>query len=233
MTTPKGSQEPAIDKRRRRSPPLDYSLSQSGPSKKSRTQVPVISRGFNGSQGQSKAKAEKALAAFSHGAGEDDASSEAEGPARIVPSHLLVSRGRIGGGVPPTAGGDSSDENSLSLGYPSPAKRRPIGVYGLPLETSHPLLEDAEGEGVNLPPRLLSVLSLRSPESASAKLAREMSHTFNTIFAEADERRSRSKGEPVWEAGEIPDDDDEGDDDWASETEGWKETGLGVDDGVW
>lgn len=124
---------------------------------------------------------------------------------------------------------------------------------------------------IDLPPHLLSLLSLRSPESQAAKLHQKRARTFQGIFAApplpstqpppplAPPKHKSSKGKEkvtvlgavslppikprsagfgkkkvfgeVWGVGEEVQVgiDEEGDDDWASEVEGWKEGGGGLE----
>ncbi|KAL7411244.1 hypothetical protein BDY24DRAFT_397178 [Mrakia frigida] len=122
---------------------------------------------------------------------------------------------------------------------------------------------------IDLPPHLLSLLSLRSPESQALKLHQRRAQTFQSIFAPPPpalssarppppppvptrkksskgkekekevvaplpviKRRNldgKGKGGEVWGIGDEIEVAGDEDDDWASEVEGWKEGGGGLE----
>lgn len=102
------------------------------------------------------------------------------------------------------------------------------------------------------PPSLMSLLSLTSPNHRQGRYARLKELRYRALFnpngADAQRLRAFQKGQEAFQSGETEADDenadlhaldqdeeqgDHADDDWESESDGWKRTGVEMDDDAW
>lgn len=139
---------------------------------------------------------------------------------------------------------DSSDEDAVS-DYDDVEDEPPLP----------PLQHDTTTTTTSLPSppptaSLLSILSLSSPPPKSTKYRRLEELQYKALFNPAGEDAKRlqamKRGQEVYLPGEVEEADDlddvaleggeaggEGDDDWESESDGWKRAGREMEDDVW
>lgn len=108
---------------------------------------------------------------------------------------------------------------------------------------------------ITSPPPLLSLLSLTSPNHRQGRYARLKELRYKALFnpsgSDAQRLKAFQKGQEAFLSGEMEEDDetrafdavdddndggdkaDMADDDWESESEGWKRTGVEMDDDAW
>jgi hypothetical protein len=108
---------------------------------------------------------------------------------------------------------------------------------------------------ITSPPPLLSLLSLTSPNHRQGRYARLKELRYKALFnpsgSDAQRLKAFQKGQEAFLSGETEEDDetrafdavdddndggdkaDMADDDWESESEGWKRTGVEMDDDAW
>lgn len=102
------------------------------------------------------------------------------------------------------------------------------------------------------PPSMMSLLSLTSPNHRQGRYARLKELRYKALFnpkgSDAQKLRAFQKGQEAFVSGETEADDEEADlhaldqdeegvehadDDWESESDGWKRTGVEMDDDAW
>ena len=125
------------------------------------------------------------------------------------------------------------------------------------IDDSTPALDDTTTSQTNLslpsPPPTMSLLSLTSPNHRQGRYAKLKELRYKALFnptgLDAQRLKAFQKGQEAFQSGETEANDEEedlhaleqdgeergemADDDWESESEGWKRTGVEMDDDAW
>lgn len=125
------------------------------------------------------------------------------------------------------------------------------------VDTNTPALDDTTTSQTNpsipSPPPTMSLLSLTSPKHRQGRYAKLKELRYKALFnptgTDAQRLKAFQKGQEAFQSGETEENDEEddlhaleqgddergeiADDDWESESEGWKRTGVEMDDDAW